>query len=127
MLELIYRLLKKQKTGFKFKRLAAGESFELKPGMLCIISPAGKSLGIYNGNGTRIAEKDAGTTIAFCCDLGEGEASGTDFRAIFAYANEFSILDISNILGISQVTCKEGAYILNNGTGSANVYYMTRG
>ena len=127
MLELIYRLLKKQKTGFKFKRLAAGESFELKAGMLCIISPAGKTLGIYTADGARIAEKDVGTTIAFCCDKGEGGASGTDFKAIFAYANEFSILDIANILGTSQVTCKEGTYIHNSGASPANVYYVSRG
>ena len=131
MLQLLYRLIKhdlnKQKIRFKVSKIEANKNFILTAGMLCIIRPNGKTLGIYNADGTRIVSKDVGYTIAFCCDLGEGGATGADFKAFFTYENELSLLDISNILGTSQVVCKEGSYLKNNSTSTIDVYYVTRG
>lgn len=130
MEQLLYRLFKhklKKHPSFKFATIGAGDKFMLRPGMMCLVRPYEKTLGIYNANGARIVDKDVGYTIAFCCDLNEGGTTGSDFRAFFTCENSVSLLDLTNILITAHAVCKDGAYLYNNSANPYSVYYVERG
>ncbi|MBQ7975414.1 MAG: hypothetical protein IJ300_06980 [Clostridia bacterium] len=126
MENLLHAMIKKEiseiKQGvFKAEFIGPGETFVLQPGMMCIIRPSGKNLILCNAAGTQIIDSGMGFTLAFCCDLGEGGATGTSFRAFFAYEAE-SILELAATKG---VILGEGAYFKNTHASTGiYVYYV---
>ena len=110
-----------KKKVFKADYIKPGEKFLLEPGMMCIIRPSGKNLKLYDGEDTQLIDSGMGFTLGFCCDLEEGGATGTSFRALFAFEAE-SILEIASV---KSLVLKEGSYLKNTHSSTGiYVYYV---
>lgn len=116
--------LENSKLVYKSFQVAAGETFTIKPNMICMALPyGGKTLEVYTKGGSQLISGNVGFVMAFAAEIDTGEyANGSNHRVAFMYQPSNSLNLMSSYHNLIDV----GAYLKNNGEGNAYVFALMR-